>query len=81
MNSTPQAKEPDPAIVAALDAFEAGLPQLMADFPDIGDLLDAFANLADEISQRAAAEDGAYVDARIEVMLVKVGLHPDPDAD
>ncbi|MEO7325659.1 MAG: hypothetical protein ABIW82_12590 [Dokdonella sp.] len=81
MNSSLHAREPNPAIVAALDAFESRLPQLMADFPDVGDLLDAFGNMADEISQRAAQDDGAYVDARIEVMLVKVGLHPDPHAD
>ncbi|MEO6687996.1 MAG: hypothetical protein ABIS07_08180 [Dokdonella sp.] len=80
MSSSPQVAEPDPAIVAALDAFEAGLPQLVADFPDIGDLLDAFANMADGISKRAAPDEVHYVDSRIELMLTKVGLHPDPYA-
>jgi hypothetical protein len=80
MNADLAARQPDPAIVAALDEFESRLPALVADFPDIGDLLGAFGNLADEISGRAAPEDSSYLDARIEVMLTKVGLHRDPHA-
>ena len=56
----------------ALDALEARVPQLQAEFPDDGDFWCAFAGEADHIEDSANAEDCDYVSQRIDAMLSAV---------
>ena len=65
-------------LASALDRLESELPRLMQEYPDIGDFLDAFGEMAESIAARATNEEHAYIDHRIDGMLVLAGLHCAP---
>lgn len=69
----------DPSIVAALDALEKQLPELMLANPDEGDFWPEFAGVADSILDAAHGEDHAYAQGRIDCMLKNAGLIPGED--
>jgi len=66
----------NPATIAALDALEAKLPQMSEQYPDDGDLLEAFAGEADCIESAAPDADHDYVRGRLDCMLRNAGLIP-----
>lgn len=63
-----------------LDELQAQLPQLIAG-TEPEHVMDAFAGIADEILERASAEDCRHVDARINCMLHEAGLVPGDDEE
>jgi hypothetical protein len=65
-------------LASALDCLESDLPRLMREYPDIGDFLDAFGELAESIAAHATPDEHAYIDQRIDGMLVLAGLHCAP---
>lgn len=62
-------------LVAALDALQAALPSMIEEYPDTGDFWNAFAGQADVIE---AGDETAYVNARIDAMLVAQGIAQEP---
>jgi len=66
----------DPATIAALDALEAKLPAMSAQYPDNDELRMAFAGEAECIEDRAPAADYEFVRGRIDCMLKNLGLIP-----
>lgn len=63
-----------------LDALEASLPGLLAQYPDDGDFWSAFAGEADVIEDGADIEDERFVRGRIDAMLAKHELIPGDEA-
>ena len=69
----------DPAIVAALDALEKQLPELLLANPDEADFWPKFSGTADSIVDSAPAGDSEYVRGRIDCMLKNQGVIPGED--
>lgn len=66
-------KIPSP-LIAALDALEQQLPQLMLDYPDPAEFWPAFSELSDPIEERTVnGADLRYVLSRIDTMLAQHG--------
>lgn len=59
-------------IEQALDALEAKVPQLQAEYPDEDDFWSVFAGEADVIEDSAGASDCDYVSQRIDAILAAV---------
>lgn len=64
-----------PELVAALDALQAKLPEMVKAYPDAGDFWDAFAGETEVIE---AGDDTAFLNARIDAMLLAQGIAPAP---
>ncbi len=62
-------------LVIALDALQAELPSMIEEYADTGDFWNAFAGRADAIE---AGDETAYLNARIDAMLLAQGVAPEP---
>jgi hypothetical protein len=70
---------PDPKTVEALDRLEALMPDMMKQYTEDGDLLEAFAGEADCIEHAASDADHDYVRGRLDCMLKNAHLIPGED--
>jgi hypothetical protein len=64
-------------LTTRVDALDAALPGMIADYPDESDFWSAFAGEAEVIEDRAHADDFEYLQERIDAMLMRVGKTPD----
>ena len=66
----------DPSIVAALDALERHLPELMLANLDEDNFWPQFAGVADSMIDGAQGEEQIYAKGRFDCMLTNAGLIP-----
>jgi hypothetical protein len=62
-----------------LAKLDAEMPQLLAQYVDQGDFMEAFSDRADEITDDATGEDADWIFSQVDQILERHGFPANPD--